>query len=91
MKSRLLGISAFAGFFVMLIGWPFNNFISQRAIRIQKGLSSARDKRMGVLNEIITTVRLNCFHDVTTLTIFATLDEIHQVLCVGRSLDSTYS
>jgi hypothetical protein len=65
MKCRLLGISAFAGFCVLLIGWPLNHFVAQHAIRIQKGLASARDKRMGVLNEIITAVRYSCFHDST--------------------------
>ncbi|KAI0092260.1 multidrug resistance-associated ABC transporter [Irpex rosettiformis] len=54
---QLLGLSAFAGFFVLLIGWPLNNFVARRAVRIQKGLSSARDKRMGVLNELITAVK----------------------------------
>ena len=55
--ARLLGISAFAGFVVLLIGWPLNNFIARRAIRIQKGVSAARDKRMGVLNELIGAVK----------------------------------
>ncbi|KAI0696160.1 multidrug resistance-associated ABC transporter [Cytidiella melzeri] len=54
---QLLGLSAFAGFFVLLIGWPLNNFVARRAVRIQKGLSSSRDKRMGVLNELITAVK----------------------------------
>ncbi|KAH8099895.1 multidrug resistance-associated ABC transporter [Cristinia sonorae] len=54
---QLLGISAFAGFVFLIIGWPLNNFISRRSIRIQKGVSAARDKRMGVLNELIGAVK----------------------------------
>ncbi|KAI9056461.1 multidrug resistance-associated ABC transporter [Trametes sanguinea] len=54
---QLLGISAFTGFFVLLLSWPLNNFVSRRAVRIQKGLSTARDKRMGVLNELISAVK----------------------------------
>lgn len=54
--SRLLGLSAFAGFGVLIIGWPLNNFVAKRAVRIQKGVSNARDKRMGVLNELIGAV-----------------------------------
>jgi len=55
-KPRLLGLSAFAGFVVLLIGWPLNSYISRRSIRIQKGVLAARDKRMGVLNELIGAV-----------------------------------
>ncbi|KAI0339052.1 multidrug resistance-associated ABC transporter [Trametopsis cervina] len=54
---QLLGLSAFAGFFVLLILWPLNNLVARRAVRIHKGLSNARDKRMGVLNELITAVK----------------------------------
>lgn len=56
---RLLGLSAFAGFFVLLAGWPFNSYMSRRSIRIHKGLLVARDKRMGVLSELIGAV---CVH-----------------------------
>ncbi|KAH9943429.1 multidrug resistance-associated ABC transporter [Epithele typhae] len=54
---QLLGWSAFAGFVVLLLSWPLNNFVANRAIRIQKGVSTARDKRMGVLNELISAVK----------------------------------
>ncbi|KAI0357033.1 multidrug resistance-associated ABC transporter [Trametes cingulata] len=54
---QLLGWSAFAGFFVLLLSWPLNNYVSRRAVRIQKGVSTARDKRMGVLNELIGAVK----------------------------------
>ncbi|TFK37596.1 multidrug resistance-associated ABC transporter [Crucibulum laeve] len=54
---KLLGLSAFAGFIVLIAGWPLNNFITNRSIRIQKGVLAARDKRMGVLNELIGAVK----------------------------------
>ncbi|KII83783.1 hypothetical protein PLICRDRAFT_702353 [Plicaturopsis crispa FD-325 SS-3] len=54
---QLLGWSAFAGFVVLVIGWPLNSLISKRSIRIQKGVLAARDKRMGVLNELIGSVK----------------------------------
>ncbi|KAF8224098.1 hypothetical protein L208DRAFT_1313304 [Tricholoma matsutake] len=60
--SRLLGWSAFAGFVVLLAGWPLNSFIAQCSIRIQKGLLAARDKQMGVLNELIGSVGSLAFH-----------------------------
>lgn len=52
-----MGWSAFAGFFVLVAGWPLNSFIAKRSIRIQKGVLAARDKRMGVLNELIGAVK----------------------------------
>ncbi|RPD61590.1 multidrug resistance-associated ABC transporter [Lentinus tigrinus ALCF2SS1-7] len=54
---QLLGWSAFAGFVVLILSWPLNNFAARRSIRIQKGVSTARDKRMGVLNELISAVK----------------------------------
>ncbi|RDB18199.1 ATP-dependent bile acid permease [Hypsizygus marmoreus] len=54
---QLLGWSAFAGFIVLLAGWPLNSYIARRSIRIQKGVLAARDKRMGVLNELIGAVK----------------------------------
>ena len=54
--NRLLGLSAFAGFIVMIIGWPLNGYLTRRSIRIQKGLSTARDKRMAVLSELLSSV-----------------------------------
>ena len=41
----------------MILSWPLNNFAARRSIRIQKGVSAARDKRMGVLNELISAVK----------------------------------
>ncbi|KAF7979956.1 hypothetical protein HWV62_40400 [Athelia sp. TMB] len=43
---RLLGWSAFAGYAVMFASFPINSFMTKRAIKIQKGTSVARDKRM---------------------------------------------
>ncbi|KAH9922425.1 multidrug resistance-associated ABC transporter [Fomitopsis serialis] len=54
---QLLGLSAFAGFVVLIVGWPLNSIVSKRAVRIHKGVSSARDKRMGVLNELIGAMK----------------------------------
>jgi ABC-type multidrug transport system fused ATPase/permease subunit len=54
---QLLGFSAFAGFVVLLLGWPLNNFISRRSVRIQKGVLKAKDARMAVLNELISAVK----------------------------------
>ncbi|KIJ90780.1 hypothetical protein K443DRAFT_14955 [Laccaria amethystina LaAM-08-1] len=50
---QLLGWSAVAGVIVILAGWPLKNPFAKRCIRIQKGVLAARDKRMGVLNELI--------------------------------------
>jgi hypothetical protein len=60
---RLLGWSAFAGFVILLLGWPLNSFLTKRSIRIQKGVMTARDKRMGVLNELIGAVSYYLFCD----------------------------
>ncbi|KAG6905629.1 hypothetical protein DXG01_001538, partial [Tephrocybe rancida] len=54
---NLLGLAAFAGFFVLLLGWPLNSYIARRSIRIQKGLLGARDRRMGVLSEMMGAVK----------------------------------
>ena len=55
-SCRLLGLSAFAGFIVLLVGWPLNSLLARWNIRIQKGVLAARDKRMGVLDELISAV-----------------------------------
>ncbi|KIJ64255.1 hypothetical protein HYDPIDRAFT_91004 [Hydnomerulius pinastri MD-312] len=54
---NLLGLSAFAGFIVLFACWPLNSYITRRSIRIQKGLSASRDKRMAVLSELINAVK----------------------------------
>jgi ABC-type multidrug transport system fused ATPase/permease subunit len=54
---QLLGLSAFAGFLVLILGWPLNSFITSRSIRIQRGLLAARDKRMNLLNELLNALK----------------------------------
>ncbi|KAG1854238.1 hypothetical protein F4604DRAFT_1516346, partial [Suillus subluteus] len=54
---NLLGLSAFAGFVVLLAGWPLNSFLTKRSVRIQKGISTTRDKHMAGLNELIGAVK----------------------------------
>lgn len=54
---KLLGWSAFAGFGTLIIGWPINNFIARRSVRIQKGVLTARDKRMGIVNELLGALK----------------------------------
>ncbi|KAF7311403.1 hypothetical protein MKEN_01042200 [Mycena kentingensis (nom. inval.)] len=54
---QLLGWSAFAGFIVLLLGWPLNSYLTKRSIRIQKGVLKARDERMGVLTELIGAIK----------------------------------
>ncbi|KAA1467006.1 P-loop containing nucleoside triphosphate hydrolase protein [Dentipellis sp. KUC8613] len=54
---QLLGLSAFAGFLVLILCWPINKLLTRRSIRIQKGTLAARDERMGVLNELIGAVK----------------------------------
>ncbi|KAF9490898.1 multidrug resistance-associated ABC transporter [Pleurotus eryngii] len=54
---QMLGWSAFAGFIVLLAGWPLNSWVAKRSIRIQKGFLTAKDKRMGVINELIGAIK----------------------------------
>ncbi|KAG6905430.1 hypothetical protein DXG01_002786, partial [Tephrocybe rancida] len=54
---KILGLTAFAGFFVRLLGWLLSSYIARRSIRIQKGLLGARDRRMGVLSEMMGAVK----------------------------------
>lgn len=54
---RLLGVSAFAGLLVLVAMWPLTSLVTRWAIRIQKGTLAARDKRMGVLSELLGAVK----------------------------------
>ncbi|KAL5505095.1 hypothetical protein ACEPAH_7758 [Sanghuangporus vaninii] len=54
---QLLGISAFAGFAVLFLVWPLSNFLARRAVRIQKGVLAARDKRMSVVSELLGALK----------------------------------
>ncbi|KAL0573710.1 hypothetical protein V5O48_008254, partial [Marasmius crinis-equi] len=58
---QLLGWSAFAGFAVLIAEWPLNTLLAKRSFRIQKGSMTARDKRTGVLYELIGAMRLTKF------------------------------
>ena len=72
----------------MVLGWPLNSFLTRRAIRISKGLLAARDKRMGVLNELIGAVRPQIYlHKVILTSAFK--GQIHQVLRMGGPVDRT--
>ncbi|KAJ7212815.1 multidrug resistance-associated ABC transporter [Mycena haematopus] len=53
----LLGWSAFAGFVVLLVGWPLNSYVARRRVRMHKGELKARDGRMSVVNELIGAVK----------------------------------
>ncbi len=72
---------------ILVLGWPLNSFIAKRSIRIQKGVMAARDKRMGVLNELIAAVCYLSEHSWSDIDLHLTKDQIHQVLCMGGSLD----
>ncbi|KAI0050163.1 multidrug resistance-associated ABC transporter [Auriscalpium vulgare] len=54
---KLLGWSAFAGFLTIGLAWPLNSMLTKQGITINKGLSASRDKRMGVVNELIGAVK----------------------------------
>jgi ABC-type multidrug transport system fused ATPase/permease subunit len=54
---RLLGISAFAGLATLVLAWPINHWVTKQSLAIQKGTLAARDKRMGVVNELIGAIK----------------------------------
>ncbi|KAG8875451.1 hypothetical protein FRC20_003865 [Serendipita sp. 405] len=54
---QLLGIAAFFGFVVLLSIAPLNNYLSKRRIFISKGIATARDRRMAVVNELFTYIK----------------------------------
>ena len=58
MIYQLLGYSDFAGFVMLILVQPLNPYMSRRSIRIQKSSLAARDKRMGVLNELLGAVSI---------------------------------
>jgi hypothetical protein len=53
----LLGLSAFSGFIVHLAGWHLNSFVTNAAFPFRR-VSASRDKRMAILNEFISVVKL---------------------------------
>ncbi|KAJ7725290.1 hypothetical protein DFH07DRAFT_970902 [Mycena maculata] len=54
---QLLGWSAFAGFGVFIVCWPLNSYITSQRFVISKERSKAKDKRMAVLDELISSVK----------------------------------
>ncbi|KAI0332220.1 multidrug resistance-associated ABC transporter [Cubamyces sp. BRFM 1775] len=54
---RLLGWAAFMGYVVLLLTWPLNKLLATRTQDISKSLAIARDKRMGVLHELIGAIK----------------------------------
>ncbi|KAJ7187807.1 hypothetical protein C8R46DRAFT_876839 [Mycena filopes] len=54
---QLLGWSAFAGFGVLVACWPLNSYMMRQSYKIGKGLSKARDKRMGIVDELIGSIK----------------------------------
>ncbi|TYJ55637.1 hypothetical protein B9479_003669 [Cryptococcus floricola] len=53
----LLGWSAFAGIVVLIVAIPLNSFVSKRSVKITQDLLKARDKRIGVMNELIGAIQ----------------------------------
>ncbi|KAJ7449969.1 hypothetical protein FB451DRAFT_1530508 [Mycena latifolia] len=53
---QLLGWSAFTGFVVVLMGWPLNKYVTERNVRLHRSYLKARDKRVGVLDEMISSM-----------------------------------
>jgi ABC-type multidrug transport system fused ATPase/permease subunit len=54
---KLLGWSGFVGFVALILAWPINSYLMKRALVIYKDVSTARDERMSILNELITAVK----------------------------------
>ncbi|KAJ7695669.1 hypothetical protein B0H17DRAFT_1158809 [Mycena rosella] len=54
---QLLGWSAFAGFVVVFAGMPLNNYLAQRNAIINKGILTAKDKRMSEVNELLGAIK----------------------------------
>nr|XP_019008083.1 ATP-binding cassette transporter [Kwoniella pini CBS 10737]OCF46864.1 ATP-binding cassette transporter [Kwoniella pini CBS 10737] len=54
---NILGWSAFAGVVVLVVATPLNSFVSKRSIAITQDLLKARDKRIGVMNELIGAIQ----------------------------------
>ncbi|KAG8797198.1 hypothetical protein FRC18_009044, partial [Serendipita sp. 400] len=54
---KLLGWSAFAGIGVFIIIAPLNHVLSGRAVKIYADMQTARDKKMSVLNEMVSEIK----------------------------------
>jgi ABC-type multidrug transport system fused ATPase/permease subunit len=55
---QLLGPSTLVGVAILILNWPFNSIVMRRSIKIQGELSTARDKRMSVLNELLSAIKI---------------------------------
>ncbi|PVF92981.1 hypothetical protein CPB86DRAFT_768539 [Serendipita vermifera] len=54
---KLLGIAAFAGIGVFVFIAPMNHVLSGRAVKVYADMQTARDKKMSVLNEMISEIK----------------------------------
>ncbi|GAW07489.1 multidrug resistance-associated ABC transporter [Lentinula edodes] len=54
---NLLGPSALVGLFVLIAGWPLNTYLTKRSMEIYRGTAKVRDKRMGVVSELIGAIK----------------------------------
>ncbi|KAJ7505211.1 hypothetical protein B0H11DRAFT_1977471 [Mycena galericulata] len=54
---QLLGWTAFSGFIVILAGIPLNNYLGWRNAKINKGILTAKDRRMGEVNELLGAIK----------------------------------
>ncbi|KAJ7751710.1 hypothetical protein B0H16DRAFT_824510 [Mycena metata] len=54
---QILGWSAFAGFGVLLVGWPLNSYMTSWSFSMSKGHSKARDKRTTIVAELISSIK----------------------------------
>ncbi|KAJ7121096.1 multidrug resistance-associated ABC transporter [Mycena epipterygia] len=54
---QLLGWSAFTGFLVVVLGWPVNKYLMERNVRLRKATLKAWDRRVGVLDELISSIK----------------------------------
>ncbi|KAJ7025345.1 multidrug resistance-associated ABC transporter [Mycena alexandri] len=54
---QLLGWSAFTGFISILAGVPLNKYLGERMARINKAILTAKDKRMGEVNELLGAIK----------------------------------
>ncbi|KAL4077404.1 P-loop containing nucleoside triphosphate hydrolase protein [Scleroderma citrinum] len=53
----LLGPAAFAGLFVIFIGWALHSIVTRIGIQTQKELSTSRDHRRTILNELVKSIK----------------------------------
>ncbi|KAF7321090.1 ABC bile acid [Mycena chlorophos] len=87
MLYQLLGLSAFTGFIVILLGSPLSGALTRNNERIQKGMLQARDARMRVLTEMIGAIKFikfSAFEQRWMGKIFAARDVEMGWLILGR-------